>query len=225
MDARPLTAKQARAATDEAKQSAVDLWLKLYELHERGAHTALGHDSWHAYCEVEFGMARETARGLLNAGRVVALLEDRPQMRSIPVESQARELARLLPKGSRAGPPEPPTGEQVEAVREVWTRAVETHDGKPTAADVRAEVERVKPSRPKRQRQAVTPERVAREYRERFTEHVRTADTHLRLAEAMVGDDRLATVTDNEAAEWMTLLSRIRERAEALFKAGIEEER
>jgi hypothetical protein len=79
------------------------------------------------------------------------------------------------------------------------------------------------PKRRKRRkrRQPVTPERRAREYRDRFREHVKTAETHLRLAEAMLGDERLATVTENEAAEWGTTLRKIAQRADALRKTAL----
>lgn len=177
---------QARRATDVAKQDAVDLWLKLHELHEGEAHTALEYDSWHAYCDAEFGIERSVSYRLLDAGRIAVLLDSR-QLTTKPTESQARELARLLPKGSRSGPPEPPTEEQAEVVRATWSRAVEQHDGKPTADDVRAEVETVLPSKRRKRRMRGEAERL-RERRREYVDLVSGIEAQARVADARFAD-------------------------------------
>jgi hypothetical protein len=94
--AAPLSAGEARALTDEVKADAAALWRKLLRLYEGAAHTALGYASWADYCRAEFDMGRSRAYQLLDAGRVVAVIEDQSTMVDSLNERQARELASLL---------------------------------------------------------------------------------------------------------------------------------
>jgi hypothetical protein len=120
---------EARRLTEEVKRDAQELWLKLVELHEGGAHTALGYQSWHAYCAAEFDMGQSRSYQLLEAGRVVAAL-DSTNGGTTTNERQARELAPLL------------RDEDENAVADVWNGARAEHGEQLTAAKVRTAVEK-----------------------------------------------------------------------------------
>jgi VRR-NUC domain len=120
-----LGSSEARRLTDQVKRDAEALWRKLVELHEGGAHTALGYSSWGEYFEVEFGQSGRRGEQLLRAGRV--LNEIAPANHGSLNERQARELAPLL--------------DDPKQLRETWAEVRENHS-EPTAADVRGAVER-----------------------------------------------------------------------------------
>jgi hypothetical protein len=112
---------EARRLTKEVKRNAEELWRKLVELYNGGAHTALGYSSWGAYFETEFGQSGRRGYQLLDAGRV---LESVNHGSTAPNERQARELAPLL--------------EQPEQLRETWSEIRE--QAEPAAADIREAV-------------------------------------------------------------------------------------
>jgi hypothetical protein len=117
----PLDRETARKLTDEARQDARRLWLKLVDLYDREAHLALGYSSWEAYFRAEFGGQKSHAYRLLDAGRVAKAL-GLADAEAVINESQARELAPLLD--------DPPR------MLEVITEA--SKDGPPTAQKIRA---------------------------------------------------------------------------------------
>lgn len=127
LDAGQLSREEARSLTDEVRLDAERLWRKLVELYEGGAHRALKYGSWGAYFKAEFGGSRTRAYHLLDAGRVAREIESPIGDSPVPNESQARELA--------------PLRHDPETLKEAWTEVVETYE-KPTAADVRAVVEK-----------------------------------------------------------------------------------
>ena len=111
-----LSPRAARVLTDEVKADAAALWAKLLGLYEGGAHVALGYASWSDYCAAEFDMGKSHAYRMLDAGRVVGVLEvqspsgetaEPARWRGVgqgiasvsgmpPNEGQARELVPLL---------------------------------------------------------------------------------------------------------------------------------
>lgn len=119
-----LGAEEARRLTDEVKQDAERLWLKLKELYDGQAHIALGYSSWGTYFEAEFGGSSDYGYKLLRAGRVLEELRV-DNCLTPPNEGQARELAPLLSKP--------------ELLRETWSEVVA--NGEPTAADIREVVQ------------------------------------------------------------------------------------
>jgi hypothetical protein len=153
-----LSRDDARAMTDEIKYDAEQLWLKLVELYNGGAHRALGYRSWRAYCAAEFQMGEKAAYRLLGAGQVMDDLhsgvrsEVRPngQTSRPPLPTSEAVARELRPVHGEHGP---------AAVREAWEQAVQEFGPKPTAAQVRDVVQREgappKPPRP-------TPSWVAR---------------------------------------------------------------
>lgn len=120
-----MDASAARALTDRAKIDAEKLWVTFLDLYRGEAHTALGYSSWADYCKAEFDVGRSRAYELLNAARVAEALResamaDLPRPRN---ERVARELGSF--------------GDDLEAMRETWSEAVEQHGPEPTAAEVR----------------------------------------------------------------------------------------
>jgi hypothetical protein len=98
-----MTAEEARALTDQAREQARELWWTLLRLYEGGAHTALGYSSWAHYFNAEFRQSEPGDRldpkhpyRLLRAARVeaeVSVHVDTEGMR----EAHARVLAPLAP--------------------------------------------------------------------------------------------------------------------------------
>lgn len=116
---------EARRLTNEVKRDAETLWRRLIELHQAGAHTALGYPAWADYCSTEFGFGRRHAYRLLEAGRVA----ERVSHGSLN-ERQARELAPLL------------RDEDEDAVVEVWRELQAEHGDGLTAEKIRTAVEK-----------------------------------------------------------------------------------
>jgi hypothetical protein len=129
---RALSQSEARRLTDEVKADAQQLWAKLLNLYEGGAHIALGYSSWAEYCQREFHMSNGHSYRLLQAARVVSQLPmgSSPQGVSQVPESEriARELVPLL------GNP--------QAIDEAWNEAVQEVGGVPTVAKVKEVVSR-----------------------------------------------------------------------------------
>jgi hypothetical protein len=90
-----LTKAEARKRTDKVKAVAVALWLDLYELHQDGAHEALGYGSWGEYVEAEFGFTRVHAHRLVKAAKVMDALGGNPGVTGWG-ERHLRELVPLL---------------------------------------------------------------------------------------------------------------------------------
>jgi hypothetical protein len=87
---------EARQLTDEVKRDAEALWRKLLRLYQGQAHLALGYVSWHAYCDAEFGFGQSRSYQLLDAGRVLDVLDSTTVEWRPANEAQARELVPLL---------------------------------------------------------------------------------------------------------------------------------
>ncbi len=123
-----LSADEARALTDRIKGTVTATWALLLEAYEREAWKALGHGTWESYVSAEFTISRSHAYRILDHGRVVRELVgpsgSMSRIRDTPPNiEQAGELAPLLP--------------DPDAMREVYTEAVERTEGKPTAAVIR----------------------------------------------------------------------------------------
>lgn len=118
-----LTKDEARALTEEIKQSAEHTYTLLLRAHEGEAWDALGYASWRDYATTEFNMSQSRAYQLLDQARIVRSIEAASDstMVELPNERQVRELSRI---------PEP---ERVD----VWRETVERTGGHPTAAAVR----------------------------------------------------------------------------------------
>ncbi len=137
-----LNETQARTLTEEIKGRAEELWGRLLEAYEGGAHLALGYSSWGEYFEAEFGGSSRHGYRLLDARRVVEAIEgasDQLVTDQMPTEAQARELSPLVK-------------EDPEEAAELWGDVVEEarQTGKSVTAEmVRAWVqERKEPSAP-----------------------------------------------------------------------------
>jgi hypothetical protein len=129
-----LTEDAARTLTNEVKSDVHKLWGKLLQLHQGGAHTALGYSSWAEYCRKEFSIGRSHAYRLLDAGRVAEIIESAQSptwglgAQSL-TEGSARELVPVL-------------REDPDRVQHVWGEVIEEHGPKPTAAQVRQTISR-----------------------------------------------------------------------------------
>lgn len=121
-----LSRDEARSLTEEVRQDAERLWLKLVELYEGQAHVALGYSSWASYFETEFGGDGSRSYQLLQAGRVMKALEPTENFPLPKSDSVARQLAPLL--------------ERPQELRQVWEEVTST-DTAPTAAIVRDAVQ------------------------------------------------------------------------------------
>jgi hypothetical protein len=86
-----VTKNEARKLTAKVRRDAEALWLKLLDLYEGGAHTALGYSSWAAYFEAEFGQGKANAYRLLNAAKVHRIVSLHVETRGLS-EAQARVL-------------------------------------------------------------------------------------------------------------------------------------
>lgn len=126
-----LSETQARTLTEEIKGRAEELWGRLLEAYEGGAHLALGYSSWGEYFEAELGGDKSRAYQLIDAGRVVQAIEDHSTIVERPTEGQARALRSVVK-------------ESPEEAAELWGDVVEesNHMGQPvTAAAVKEKVE------------------------------------------------------------------------------------
>lgn len=139
---RALTKDKARELTDSIRRDAQSLWMHLLRAFEGGAHIALGYSSWHAYCQAEFQFGQSHAYRLIDAARLIEMVEPDSPMgeRTIQSERVAREFA--------------PLADDPETLRAVHAEVVETAPrdaaGKPvvTARAVRAVVEQRRPPSP-----------------------------------------------------------------------------
>ena len=88
----PMSADEARTATDEAKGLAEDLWRRLYVLHEREAWRALGYETWAAYVAAEFDMSKRRVNQLVAHARIVLAIEGQVGT-TVPTSEQPTERA------------------------------------------------------------------------------------------------------------------------------------
>lgn len=133
----PMDKAEAQAITDRIRKAVDGLWQLLLEAHDRRAWRALGHGSWEAYVNAEFGMTRQHSYRLLDQGRVIHAIEEAAGKVS-PMgdisERDARDLKPVLPKVAaeikqrvKAGEePEKAVKEVVSAAREA--KAAEKHE-------------------------------------------------------------------------------------------------
>jgi hypothetical protein len=71
-----LDVTQARALTDEIRESADHVCRLLVEAHSRRAWSALGYGSWEEYVRTEFGLSRSRSYQLLDQARVIRAIEE-----------------------------------------------------------------------------------------------------------------------------------------------------
>lgn len=67
----PLTEVEARDLTIEIRRTSVRLWILVVEAHDRGAHTALGYDTWADYVKAELKISESRSYQLLDTGHVM----------------------------------------------------------------------------------------------------------------------------------------------------------
>ena len=115
-----LSKDAARQLTDQIRSDAQGLWISLLRAFEGDAHGILGYSSWHAYCHEEFQVGQSHSYRLVEAARVIELVEaDSPiGERTISSESVAREFTPML------GDPDALKDAHAEAVRTAPLRAV-----------------------------------------------------------------------------------------------------
>lgn len=89
-----MDADEARALTDEVREDAVALWMKLLRLYEGRAHEALGYGNWADYYRAEFGKGKAHAYRLLSAARVYQEVGLHVETRGA-TEAQMRSLAAM----------------------------------------------------------------------------------------------------------------------------------
>lgn len=128
---------EARTCVDQIKADLENVRARLFELRERDGWKALGYETWQACITAEFDMSSRHAHRLLTAHAVDRILASpdrggpigllRGVVAEIP-EGHARELEPLLADD--------------DAVREVYAEVQQATEGKPTAADYRAAVDR-----------------------------------------------------------------------------------
>jgi hypothetical protein len=149
---RALGPSEARRLTDQVKRDVQELWTKLVRLYEGEAHTALGYASWAAYMAAEFGMGQSQAYRLLDAGRVVAVIDGHsPNGGTDDLnERQAREFVPLL--------------KDEQAIVEVWRELREEYGDDLTAVNIKNTVE----GRVLRAQRATALREAERERREAF---------------------------------------------------------
>jgi hypothetical protein len=189
-----LSADEARQLTDDVKAEVERLWRKLLELYEGKAHVALGYASWHMYYTAEFGGSKSRAYQILDAGRVAQVLESTPGgLAAIPTEKHARVLAPIV--------------KQPEIVKKVVARVIET-TSQPTAAQVKAELDRVVDVTPKPRK-----EWIARNRKETLHTSIGSLQgsaerlRHFRTEKPETIVDALGVATDEEVAYWVESLT------------------
>lgn len=123
-----LDTDEARTLTEEIRSTVERLHMLLLHAYEGQAWSALGYASWREYATTEFTMSQSHAYRLLDQARVVREIEaaSGSPIGETPNEAQARELARA-PEGDRA---------------QIWEQVNQDTDGHPTAAAIRAVVDR-----------------------------------------------------------------------------------
>jgi hypothetical protein len=122
---RMFTKSEARQATDDVKREASQLWKRLAELHDHQAHKALGYATWAVYCLAEFNVSKSQAYRMIKAAEVESLVTVSGAKLSGEEfsEAQLRELG------------------QSDKPAEVWENATRKYGNKPTAAQLKCEVQ------------------------------------------------------------------------------------
>jgi hypothetical protein len=126
-----LSRDEARKLTDDIKCRSHELWHKLLEAYEGGAHIALGYQSWGEYFQAEFGQTGARDYQLVNARRVVRAIEGYSTIVERPNEGQARELAPLVKEDS-------------EKAQRLWQELAEKYGNELTARHIKKAVEEVR---------------------------------------------------------------------------------
>jgi hypothetical protein len=121
-----MDAREARDCVESIKAHVGLIRTKLYELHHRKAWLALGYRSFRECIHAEFGQSESYLYRQLTAAEIEAEISPTGEIGRIP-EGTVRPLGAL------------PEGERGDAYREAVASA---RNGKPTAADVRAAVDR-----------------------------------------------------------------------------------
>jgi hypothetical protein len=178
--AQQMTAPLARLLTDNIRTDIENLWTRLLDAYEKGAHLALGYPSWAEYCKVEFGTSSSRAYQLIDAARVSRAIEAHSTVVERPKsERVARALAPVLRE------------EGEEAVSEAWQEVVQEHGPDATAAEVKRTVRRKnRPGLTAEQAQfanALTSMELAAQY----------------IAAALKNEDEILNVSDETRDEWV----------------------
>jgi hypothetical protein len=112
---------QCEAVIARGLKTFIEVGGALLDVRDNNLHRA-DFPTFEAYCSDRWGISRTRAYELMGAANVVSAIADKIEVAPPSNEAQARELAKL-PEADRA---------------DVWTKAHEATDGKPTAAAVRA---------------------------------------------------------------------------------------
>jgi hypothetical protein len=90
-------AENARALTDQIRLAGDRLARLALQAYEGRVWEVLGYTSWRAYAQAEFGFSQSRAYQLLDAGRVVAAVEEASSTDVEITEAAARDLKPVLP--------------------------------------------------------------------------------------------------------------------------------
>ncbi len=97
MVASVLTPDEARALTDEIRDTVDNLWQLIERAHAGKAYKALGYTSWADYVRAEFNMSESRSYQLLDQARVIRAIERATSTDVEITEAAARDLAPILP--------------------------------------------------------------------------------------------------------------------------------
>lgn len=123
-----LSYDEARALTSEIRDAVDNVWDLLKQAHAGNAWSALSYPTWEEYVKQEFQMGRSQSYRMLDYANIREALS--PNGDTMPTEFQARPLVQL---------------EKPAQQRKAWKAAVKNAGGAPTAKDVQAVVDEIKP--------------------------------------------------------------------------------
>jgi hypothetical protein len=184
----PLTPEQARELTEEVRNDIANLWLKVLMLFEGAAHAALDYESWREYWEAEFGTNGTRGEQYIRAGRVCRALAHHG-LQLPGNDATARALTPIL----RTAPGELP---------DVWRKALEESDGKPTGAQVRKLAEPYRETRPTKVERSADG-RSIRRLRNAVGGRVRDVHNELEAANKAVEAALLTCPPDTLVRDWL----------------------
>lgn len=123
-----LSHDEARTLTAEIRDAVENVWDLLKQAHDGKAWSALSYPTWEEYVKQEFQMGRSQSYRMLDYANIREALS--PMGDTQPTERQARPLVEL---------------EKPSQQKKAWKAALKNTNGAPTAKDVQAAVDEIKP--------------------------------------------------------------------------------
>lgn len=126
--------RKLKTIEDAITNSGKIMWEGMREIHDQKLYRE-NYATWEDYCRERWGISRTYAERLIEHGKVLALLNDSPELKTVPIgtvsEAATRELNGL------------PDDKKVEVVKRVAAKAEPSKSGakRITAAAVKAEVQ------------------------------------------------------------------------------------